>query len=204
MARRDGSTFPVLYTLTPVFDPDGRVVGGINVVRDMTEADEVADELRTRKLRGSAIALLGARALSKGRDSASSNEVLLRETVEATRLLLDADRAGYLEVNEDGTLAPRSSASEVFVPVLAAGTGSLAGFTVLARSVVVVDDMALERRFNVDAFSPGTRSAIAAPVFGAFGVRGVLSAGRGPARSFDDADADFVQGMANVIGAALR
>jgi PAS domain S-box-containing protein len=203
MARRDGSTFPALYTATPVFDPDGRVQGGINVIRDLTESDEAADELRIGKLRGSAIAVLGARALSKGSDSASSDEVLLRDTVEATRRLLDADRAAYLEVNADGSLSPRTSVSEVTVPLLPAGTGSLAGFTVLARRVVVVDDIARERRFNVDAFTPGTRSAIAAPVFGPFGVRGVLSAGRGPTGSFDDAAADFVQSMANVIGAAL-
>jgi hypothetical protein len=173
-------------------------------MHDVTERRHIDDELRMRDLRASAVAVLGARAISRGRDSASSDDVLLRDAVEATCRLLDADRAGYLEVNEDGSLSPRAAVSDVHVPVLAGGTGSLAGFTVLARTVVVVNDIAVERRFNVDAFSPGTHSAVSAPVFGPFGVRGVLSAGRGPANSFDDAAADFVQAMANVIGTALK
>lgn len=204
VVRRDGSRTSCHLTTTPFFDADGELVGRINVMHDTSERRHIDEELRTRDLRASAIAVLGARAISRGRDSASSDDVLLREAVEATRRLLDADRAGYLEVNEDGSLSPRSSVSDVFYPVLAGGTGSLAGFTVLARTVVVVDDIALERRFNTEAFPPGTHSAVAAPVFGPFGVRGVLSAGRGPAGSFDDAAADFVQAMANVIGAALK
>jgi PAS domain S-box-containing protein len=204
MLRRDGSQFAAQFTTTPVRSADGELVGRINVIRDLTAQRRTDDELRIRRLRGSALAVFGARALGRGRDHNSSDEVLLRDAVEATRRLLDADRAGYLEVNEDGSLSPRTMASDVFVPVLPAGTGSLAGFTVIARGTVVVDDIALERRFNVDAFSPGTRSAVAAPVFGPFGVRGVLSAGRGPANSFDDAAADFVQAMANVIGTALK
>jgi PAS domain S-box-containing protein len=204
MLRRDGSQFIAHFTTTPVAAADGELIGRINVIRDLTEQRQLEEDLHTRQLRGSAIAVLGARALGRGRDSASSDEVLLRDAVEATRRLLDADRAGYLEVNEDGSLSPRMSDSEVFVSTLPPGTGSLAGFTVLARTAVVVDDIAMERRFDVDAFPPGTRSAIAAPVFGPFGVRGVLSAGRGPADSFDDAAADFVQAMANVIGVALK
>ena len=204
MLRRDGSQFAAQFTTTPVRSADGELVGRINVIRDLTAQRQTEDELRIRRLRGSAVAVFGARALGRGRDHTSSDEVLLRDAVEATRRLLDADRAGYLEVNEDGSLSPRATASDVFVPVLPAGTGSLAGFTVIARGTVVVDDIALERRFNVDAFSPDTRSAVAAPVFGPSGVRGVLSAGRGPANSFDDAAADFVQAMANVIGTALK
>jgi PAS domain S-box-containing protein len=204
VVRRDGSMSSCQLTSTPVFDTGGERVGRINVMHDVTERQHIDRELHTRDLRASAVAVLGARAISRGRDSASSDDVLLRDAVEATCRLLDADRAGYLEVNEDGSLSPRASVSEVFYPSLPGGTGSLGGFTVLARTVIVVDDIALERRFNVGAFSPGTHSAISAPVFGPFGVRGVLSAGRGPAGSFDDAAADFVQAMANVIGTALK
>jgi len=204
MLRRDGSQFAAQFTTTPVRSADGALVGRINVIRDLTEQRHLEEALRIRRLRGSAVAVFGARVLGRGRDSGSSDEVLLQDAVAATCRLLDADRAGYLEVNEDGSLSPRARTNDTFYPNLPAGTGSLAGFTVLARGTVVVDDIALERRFNVDAFPPGTRSAVAAPVFGPSGVRGVLAAGRGPANSFDDAGADFVQAMANVIGTALK
>jgi PAS domain S-box-containing protein len=202
--RTDGSVIPCHFMMRPVRSANGELLGRIIVFRDLTDERSRDTKAHLQDLRASAIAVLGARALAKGGDSASSDEVLLRDTVEATRRLLDADRAGYLEVNEDGSLSTRTSDTDVLIPMLPGGTGSLAGFTVLARTAIVVDDIALERRFNVDAFPPGTRSAIAAPVFGALGVRGVLSAGRGPADSFDDAAADFVQAMANVIGAALK
>jgi GAF domain-containing protein len=190
--------------MRPVRSADGELLGRIIVFRDLTDERARENKARLQYLRASAIAVLGARALAKGGDSASSDEVLLRDAVEATRRLLDADRAGYLEVNEDGSLSTRTADTDVLVPTLPGGTGSLAGFTVLARAPIVVDDIAVERRFDVDAFPPGTRSAIGAPVFGPSGVRGVLTAGRGPAGSFDEAAADFAQAMANVIGAALK
>jgi PAS domain S-box-containing protein len=202
--RTDGSVIPCHFAMRPVRSADGELLGRIIVFRDLTDERARENKARLQYLRASAIAVLGARALAKGGDSASSDEVLLRDAVEATRRLLDADRAGYLEVNEDGSLSTRTADTDVLVPTLPGGTGSLAGFTVLARAPIVVDDIAVERRFDVDAFPPGTRSAIGAPVFGPSGVRGVLTAGRGPAGSFDEAAADFAQAMANVIGAALK
>jgi PAS domain S-box-containing protein len=44
--RRDGSTFPVEGTDTPVFGEDGGLIGAIGVLRDVTERKEAEEALR--------------------------------------------------------------------------------------------------------------------------------------------------------------
>ena len=51
--------------------------------------------------------------------------------------------------------------------------------------------------------APPTASAVGAPIFGPRGIVGVLIAGCTAANRFDDADAHFVQGIANIIGTAI-
>jgi hypothetical protein len=64
--------------------------------------------------------------------------------------------------------------------------------------------MGSERRFEPGSLAADTRSAMAAPVFGALGVRAVLTAESSTARHFDRGAADFLQAIANVVGAALK
>jgi PAS domain S-box-containing protein len=203
MIRKDGSIYLCHFTTTPVFGDDGQLVGRINVIHDLTERRQMDESLHTSDLRASAIAVLGARALAKGRDSASGNDTLLHETVEATRRLLNTARAGVAEVDDHGKLSVRAASPEAESIAIPSGSGSLAGYSVLARSVVVVENVATERRFDTSSLSPETRAAIAAPVFGPDGARGALTAECSAVRSFDKSDTDFLQSLANVVGAAL-
>ena len=202
--RRDGTRFVGHVTAAPVLDDSRALVGLIAIIRDVTEHLQLDQELRTQGLRGSAVAVLGARAIAKGGDITSADDAVLDETVEATRRLLNADRAAILEVTSDAALAVRIASPDGDVEAVAGGSRSLAGFTVLARHVVVVEDTATERRFDPGSLSGETRSAMAAPVFGAVGVRGVLVAEKSKAGHFDRASEDFLQAMANVAGAALK
>jgi GAF domain-containing protein len=108
------------------------------------------------------------------------------------------------EVDEDGTVAVRTASPAAVATTVPSGGGSLAGYTVLARGVVVVEDAATERRFDTGSLAPDTRSAVAAPVLGPGGVRGALTVESNGLRSFDKAATDFVHSMANVVGAALK
>ncbi|MBV8983301.1 MAG: PAS domain S-box protein [Acidimicrobiia bacterium] len=200
----DGSTVPCHFMMRPVRSRDGDLLGRIIVFRDLREQRRLDDELRIRDLRASTVAVLGARAVAKGSDSASADDTLLHETVEAARRLLGADRALILEVEDDGKLAVRAASPDDALAAVPPGSGSLAGFTVLARAAVIVDDVASERRFDTGTLAPETRSAVAVPVLGPGGVRGVLLAQTSTVRSFDDAAVAFLHALANVIGAALK
>ena len=165
----------------------------------MSEAISADEELRTRQLRGSTLAVLGARALSKGHDDA-----FLHETLAAMRRLLGLHRARILEVDADGKLALRAASPDDHVATLPSGGGSLAGYTVLAQAAVVVEDVDTERRFDTALLASDTRSAIAAPVFGPEGVRGVLTGQSSMPCAFDSGAVDFIQSLANIVGTALK
>jgi diguanylate cyclase (GGDEF)-like protein/PAS domain S-box-containing protein len=45
--RKDGTVFPVSLTISPICDPDGRVVGTSAIARDMTEARKAAENARS-------------------------------------------------------------------------------------------------------------------------------------------------------------
>jgi PAS domain S-box-containing protein len=204
MVRRDGSRFVGDLTTAPLQDEQGRMVGVISVIRDISDRLRKDQELRTRELEASTVALLGARALTKDRDGAGDEDAVLEESVGATRRVLGVERAAVLEEAPDGRWAVRAASPLLELPsVVPAGSSSLAGYTALARTVVVVEDASLERRFDLGAAGPDTRSAIGAPVFGPLGVRAVLTAESSATHSFDNAE-PFVQGIANVVGAALK
>src|SRR5205823_12694448 len=119
LIRRDGTRFVGHVTAAPVFDDSRALVGQIAVIRDVTEHLQLDEELRTQGLRGSAVAVLGARAIAKGTDITSADDAVLDETVEATRRLLNADRAAILEITSDAGLAVRIASPDVEVEAVA-------------------------------------------------------------------------------------
>jgi GAF domain-containing protein len=142
--------------------------------------------------------------VAKGNDIDSSDDTFLHEVVEATRRLVGADRAVLVEADADAKLLVRGTSPDGGPVAVPSGSRSLAGYTMLARSVVVVDDVAGERRFDTSSLAAETRSAIAAPVFGPGGSRGALAAECSQVRSFDSSERDFMQSIANVVAAALK
>jgi PAS domain S-box-containing protein len=122
MVHRDGTRFVGHLTGAPVTDESGELVGMIGVVRDVTERLELDEELRTQGLRGSAVAVLGARAVAKGTDIAGADDAVLGESVEATRRLLGADRAAVLEVTLDGAMAVLAASPKVETTAVPGGS----------------------------------------------------------------------------------
>jgi putative methionine-R-sulfoxide reductase with GAF domain len=150
---------------------------------------------------------LGARALHREQDAVAMDAVLI-ECLEATRRILEVDHATIYEVVPSRSeLVVRASSPAVDVAsTVSAGSRSLAGYTALTRTVVVVEDARHERRFEHGRLAAdlGTVSAIAAPVFGPAGVCAVVSAQSSTPQQFDRTACQFMQCIANVIGAALQ
>jgi PAS domain S-box-containing protein len=208
MARRDGTTFAAHFTHAPIVDNAGKLVGLIAVIHDLTERIGLDDDLRTRELQLETVALLGAHALRRGLGPERAAGAVLTEALEAIRRVLPVDHAMLLEIAPNAPeLAVRAASPPTDNPgVVPAGSRSLAGYTAMARKVVIVGDVSTDRRFDLTPAqtTSGIVSAIAAPVFGSGGVHAILIAERSRPHAFDQAAVHFMQSMANVIGAALQ
>jgi PAS domain S-box-containing protein len=206
MFRRDGSEFVAQLTSAPTIGADGSLVGYVGVISDQTERDQRERSVQTRERQAETLALLGAQALRQ-RVEPRAATLILTEAVEATRRLLHADHAIVLDAIADADqLHVLAASPEINAPIeVPSGSRSFAGYTALARKVVVVDNTEYDRRFDPLPTQPGraTASAIGAPVFGPDGIRGVLIAESFTPNRFDYGDGHFIQGMANIIGMAL-
>jgi PAS domain S-box-containing protein len=206
MSRHDGSQFVAHVTATPTRGADDELVGYVGVVRDQTEPDRLERELRARERQAETLALLGAQAL--GRSDTQGASTLLAEVAQATRRLLQADRAAVLEIvaTEHHLVVRADSPALREGLTLPLGSGSFTGYVALAAKVIVVDDIGTDRRFDPHPLSAtlATSAAIGAPIFGEDGVKGVLIAASSTPSRFRQEDAHFIQGMANIVASALR
>jgi GAF domain-containing protein len=207
LSRRDGNQFLAHVTSAPALDEDGALVGLVSVVSDETERHRIDRELRTRQRQAETLALLGVQALRQRAEPTAGATPILTEAVEATRRLLDADRAVVLDLIANANELHMRAASPHIDEriVLPAGSRSFAGYTALARKVVIVENAEHEQRFDPSPMQLGgaTAAAIGAPIFGPDGIVGVLIASSSTPNRFDHGDAHFIQGMANIIGTAL-
>jgi transcriptional regulator with GAF, ATPase, and Fis domain len=207
MTRLDRTEFVGHLAAAPAFDERGALLGLIAVITDQTERDQHDCALRALELQTETLAMFGAQALRQRANAGKALRVILTESVEATRRLLEADHVTVFDVIA-GTddLVVRAGSSPIGErTAVASGSGSFAGYTVLARKVTVVHDTRHDRRFEAGGVRPGFQaaSAIGAPIFGPDGMSGVLTVESSTASKFDHAAAHFVQGMANIIGIAL-
>jgi PAS domain S-box-containing protein len=205
LTRQDGSHFLAHLTGAPVLDDHGELVGVIGVLSDSTERAQLEHDVRMQEQQAEMVALLGARSLQH---HPTELGLVLTETVEAIRRVLQTDFAALLEVVPGcSDLAVRMTSPEVDLPAtIPSGSRSLAGYTVLAATVVVVEDARRDRRFDIVPITgqPPVVSAVAAPVFGPSGVRGVLTAVRATPHAFDRSAMHYMQSLANIVGTALE
>jgi PAS domain S-box-containing protein len=203
MSRHDGGQFAAQVTAASILDERGTVVGFVAVMRDQTKPDQLEKSAQTRGIEVETLAVLGTHALRQRADPGHAR-LIMTEVAEATRRLFGADRVMVLEMIADGNelevrvASPRTD-ERITVPF---GSGSFAGYVALAGKVVIVEDMNLDQRFDP---YPGrqTASAIGAPIFGPFGVYGVLTVESSTPNRFDHTAHHFIQGMTNIIGTSL-
>jgi PAS domain S-box-containing protein len=207
LTRPDGGQFIARLTAAPVVDDEGALVGFTAVISDQSERDQLRRDQQARARQAETLALLGVQALQARADPPVAATPILTEAVEATRRLLGADQAMVLDVVAGANELHVCAASPPLVEpiVVPAGSRSFAGYTVLARKVVVVEDAEHDGRFDLRATpaSAPMASVIGAPVFGADGIVAVLTAESSRPGRFGHGDAHFLQGMANIIGTAL-
>ena len=159
-------------------------------------------ELRTRARQQAAVAELGQRALA-GMDL----DELVPEAVAVTARELGTDFVALLELEDSQGLVVSSAfgwPEEVVGAVVPASEETMPGYALTASGPVICEDFRSEKRFGPSELQQraGVISAMAAPI-GARGRNfGILGAGSRTPHQFSRDDANFVQAMANVVGAA--
>jgi PAS domain S-box-containing protein len=208
LTRRDGTRFTAHLTGSPVLDAGGHLVGLIATLIDNTERNRLKHELLMQEQELETLALLGKRAHTGTPDEL---DVILTEAIEAIRRVLRCEFAYLLEYVPGGdAIVMRFASGDLLdteqFDVIQPGSRSLAGYTALSGTVVLVDDASRDRRFDRSAHAAevGLMSAAAAPVFAGTRVVGVVIAGSSERRQFSRSASQFIQSMANVVGVALR
>ena len=206
LRRKDGSEFPGHARIAPIRDAAGQYLGTVAVIQDLTERKAVEQRLEKRASEQAAVAALGERALEGG-----PLEGLLDHAMEVVAGVLGVDFADVLELTDDERqflLKAGIGFREGLVrniTVSADWADSQAGFTMLAKEPVIVQDIAAERRFQAGNLLREHQAASGVTVLvqgrgKPFGVLGAYSSRR---RAFTTDDVNFLQALANVLADAI-
>ena len=217
-----GQPYHALYRTNPMQDSFEPVwietVGGVvstddgcryltGVCQDVTERVNNERKLERRLAQQKAVVRFGASALAQ-----NDLQSVLDEAVATAADVLDVPLTKILQFSdtaEELNLRAGVGWQKGLVGSAAVGidSDSQAGFTLLANEPVVVSDLTLERRFNGPALlrDHGVRSGISVTIPGTgsrpFGVFGVHAR---EVRTFDEADAEFLQSLAHIVAGAVR
>jgi diguanylate cyclase (GGDEF)-like protein len=206
LRRKDGSEFPGHTRIAPIFDAAGKQLGTVAVIQDLSERKAVESRLERRAAEQAAVAALGERALEGG-----PLEGLLDHAMEVVAGVLGVEFAAVLALTDDERsflLKAGVGFREGLVrniSVSADWADSQAGFTMLAKEPVIVEDFATERRFEAGNLvrEQDVASGVTVIVQGRgkpFGVLGVHSA---TPRAFAAEAVNFLQAVANVLADAI-
>lgn len=204
--RPDGSFITVLVNIAPLHNEHGELVGAINCFQDITERKQAQDALAVRVQQQAMVAELGQLALA-GADlqqlfDRAVTMVATTFGVEFCKILelLPDKRAMKLVAGlgwRDGVVGHAT------VP---AGHDSPAGFTLLAKEPLIIEDLRAETRFNVPALLRGhdVASGITVVIGSLEKPFGVMGAHTACQRTFSQDDVNFFQSVANVLAEAIE
>jgi PAS domain S-box-containing protein len=132
--------------------------------------------------------------------------VLLEEAVSRVARGLDVELATVLELVDDHFILRATRGRPVGGEGTKVPLDSQAGYTLNSEAPVTLDDLRTEHRFtpSPDLLELGIRSGVSVKIPGPTGPYGVLAAHTSRVRRFTTEDANFLQAMANSLGAALR
>jgi PAS domain S-box-containing protein len=223
-SRKDGTEFPVDIMLSPIETSEGH--GVIATIRDLTERKQAEEALRdahqeraifaertaavdaleTRSRQQKAISELSRHAL-EGLDL----RTLLEEAVSLVQEILGLEFCKMLELSPDRkSLVVRAGAGwkggNVKEVALAVGPKSQAGFALLSRSPVIVEDLRVEERFQGSSLllDQEAVSGISVIIHGRVKPYGVLEAHTTRQRTFTPDDIHFLQSVAGILAAAIE
>jgi PAS domain S-box-containing protein len=206
LLTKDSRTIPYHWTGAALKGPQGQIIGITGVGRDVSEKKRAGAALAARGHQQAVVAALGKSALAE-----MDLQRLFDEAVGKVATTLEAEYCKVLELLPDGNamkLVAGVGWEEGLVGQATVGAGfdSQAGFTLLTKDPVVVEDLRTETRFSGplllhDHGVVSGVSIIIGTLEHPFGVLGVHTTRR---REFSESDRHFVQSVANVLGEAIQ
>jgi len=205
--RKDGSRFWALAQLTLLTDDEGRALGFVKILQDLTETHQWQMELEERARQQAVVAEFGQTAL-EGREL----QPLLDKTVTQIAETLNVPLVKVLrQLPDEPYLLIQSGVGwrdgVVGHTRVDATFGSHAGYTLLTEQPVVVEDLQQETRFRgmPVLHNHGVVSGVSAIIPGPHGhTWGILTAHTREIRHFSQDDIYFLQAMANALAAAIQ
>ncbi len=204
--KKDGSLIDVSVTLFGVRNQADELIGIAAVYRDISEHQQVQTELAIHLEQETVVAAFGQRALA-----AEELAPLLDEAVALAARTLNVEYCAVLELQtggkafllREGVGWKEEVAGQATV---GAGLDSQAGYTLLSREPVIVDDLATESRFHSSQLlhDHGVVSGFSTIISYPDKPYGVLSAHTRSRRKFTRREANFLQAIANIIGQVAR
>ena len=202
--RKDGSEVSVDISLGSLMTGDEMLM--MAAIHDITERKQAGEALKQRWRQTKAVAELGQAALA-GMDL----ESLMKTAVALVANTLEVEYAKVLELLPDGrALLLRAGVGwqegRVGHATVGAELDSQAGYTLVAHSPVVVDNLRTESRFSAPPLlvEHGVISGMSCIIAGEGRPFGVLGTHTVRQRTFQEDDVLFLQGMANVIAQAIQ
>jgi PAS domain S-box-containing protein len=185
--------------------PDDSGVAVVVNSRDITARKRVEEELRTRACQQAAVADLGQRALA-----GTHLSLLMDAAATLVARTLNVEYCEVLETLPDGNaLLLRAGVGWnegcVGSVTVDTGTASQAGYTLLFREPVIVDDLHAETRFSGPSLlhDHGVVSGVSVLIPGTSRPFGVLGAHTTRRRRFMEDDVHFLEAVANVLAGAI-
>ncbi|MDX1431104.1 MAG: CheR family methyltransferase [Gammaproteobacteria bacterium] len=206
LVREDGEERDILVSAAPLYDDDGAVRGAIAAFMDITGQATAWRALEERNVTQSAVGELSLFALSE-----SEPQPVLERAVGCVAEILEVEYAAVFELEPDeDRFALRAGrgweAEAVGSAHFPAGADYHLGYTALMQEPAICEDYTGEKRFSVpgDFLARGITGGAAVVIPGPAGPWGVLGALSTRVRAFPPADIEFLQTVANVIGAMHR
>lgn len=202
---RDGSVVWVEAQSVVIMDESGVPAGMRGVTMDITQRIAAQARLEAQARQQAAVAKLGQHALS-----GANLDMLMKETVSLITRTLDVEFCEILEVQPGGdTLCLKYGSGWrkglVGNAKVKSGAGSQAGYTMLSKEAVIVDNLATEYRFAPPDLltEHNVMSGMTAIILGKDQPYGILGAHTTRHRKFESDEANFLQSIANVLAMAI-
>ncbi len=204
--RKDGTSFPVSYTSTPLVDEEGKILGAVVTFRDITEQLESRAQLEKR-----AAELQTVAEVSTSAATALDPQELLRSVVELTKANFDLYHAHIYLIDEDSdTLELAAGAGEAGAHMVAQGWSipadsetSLVARAFRTKEGVIENDVQAAPDFLPNPLLPDTAAEMAIPMLVGDRVLGVLDVQADYVGRFTEQDVAIKTTLAEQVATAL-